>query len=328
MHIPDGFISASTAAVTGAISAGGVAYAVRTGKRRLSERQVPLVGLTAAFVFAAQMVNFPIGLGTSGHLLGGALAAILLGPWMGALVLAVVLLVQAIGFADGGITALGANISWALLATLGGYVLFRALVAVAPRTRLGFLAATAVTSWATVVAGSGLVAGYLLLNGFPAGTVPVMLGLHALIGIGEAVITTAVVSAVAASRPDLMATAHLLPAAAAQRDRRPLRGFVLVGGGLTLLVAVVLSSFAAATPDGLESTVLVAACEGDEQCLADLAGEPALGGSPLADYALTPLSGAVGVAATFAVGAGVVVVARGRRREAAPVERTKEPVGA
>ncbi|HEY8341083.1 MAG TPA: energy-coupling factor ABC transporter permease [Egibacteraceae bacterium] len=213
MHIPDGFLNAPTAIATGALSAGAVGYSLRTAQRRLDDRQIPLVGVTAAFVFAAQMINFPIGLGTSGHLVGGALAAILLGPWMACLVLAVVLLVQAIGFADGGITALGANVAlMGVVAGIGGHYLFRGLARVLPRSRGGFLAATAVTAWATVVIAS-LVCALLIWLGGPFGpeVVPVMLGLHALIGVGEAVITTAVVGAVVAARPDLVANADLLP---------------------------------------------------------------------------------------------------------------------
>ena len=209
MHIPDGFLDASTAVATSAVSAGAVAYSLRTASSRLDERQVPLVGLTAAFVFAVQMINFPVGLGTSGHLVGGALAAILLGPWMACLVLAVVLLVQAIGFADGGITALGANVLlMGVVAGVGGYWLFRGVSRVLPRTRGGFLTATAFTAWASVVLASA-VCSVLISVGGPFGpeVLPVMLGLHALIGVGEAAITTAVVGAVLAARPDLVATA-------------------------------------------------------------------------------------------------------------------------
>lgn len=218
MHIPDGFLTDTTAVTTGVISAGTVGAAMRTGAQRLRERQVPLVGLTAAFIFAMQMINFPVGLGTSGHLIGGTLAAILLGPWMGCLVLAVVLLVQALGFADGGITALGANILlMGLIAGVGGYWLFRGLVAVLPRTRSGFLAATAITAWASVVIASAVATVLITYGGVfgaaRAGAVfAAMVGLHALIGIGEAVITTAAVGAMLAARPDLMATADRLPA--------------------------------------------------------------------------------------------------------------------
>lgn len=210
MHIPDGFISAPTALATGAVSAGAVAYALKMGRERLEDRQVPLVGVTAAFVFAVQMLNFPVGLGTSGHLVGGALAAILLGPWMACLVLAVVLLVQAIGFADGGITALGANIAlMGVVAGIGGSTLFRALIAALPRSRGGFLTATAITSWLTVMVASVVCTLFItyggVFGGDQIGTVLLtMVGLHALIGAGEALITVAAVAAVTAARPDLM----------------------------------------------------------------------------------------------------------------------------
>jgi cobalt/nickel transport system permease protein len=210
MHIPDGFINAPTAVATGVVAAGTVAYALRDARERLGDRQVPLVALTGAFIFAVQMLNFPVAAGTSGHLIGGALAAILLGPWVGALVLAIVLLIQALFFGDGGITALGANITlMGLVAGTGGYYLFRVLAAVLPKSRSGFLTATAVTSWATVVVASMVCAVFLMLNDFPEQTFAAMVGLHALIGIGEAVITTIVVGAVLAARPDLVVTAHL-----------------------------------------------------------------------------------------------------------------------
>lgn len=218
MHIPDGFISAPTAVATGALSAGAVAYSLKLGREQLEDRQVPLVGVTAAFVFALQMLNFPVGLGTSGHLVGGALAAILLGPWMASLVLAVVLLVQAIGFADGGITALGANVAlMGVVAGIGGAYLFRALAALLPPTRTGFLAAAAFTSWATVVIASIVCTVFITFGGVFGGesfatVLATMVGLHALIGIGEAVITVAAVAAVLAARPDLAAHGDLLPA--------------------------------------------------------------------------------------------------------------------
>lgn len=165
-----------------------------------------MVGLTAAFVFAGQMVNFPIAFGTSGHLLGGVLAGLLLGPWLGCLVMAVVLLVQAIGFGDGGITVIGANISlMGVIAAIGGYYVFRGVAALLPRSRAGFLGAAGFTAWLSVVAASAVAAVYLLLSGFPQQVLAYMIGLHAVIGIGEAAITVLVLSAVLASRPDLVA---------------------------------------------------------------------------------------------------------------------------
>ena len=319
MHIPDGFLTAPTAIATGVVSAGALAQSVRTAGRTLNERQIPLVGLTAAFIFAVQMINFPVGLGTSGHLIGGALAAILLGPWTATLVLSIVLIVQAIGFADGGITALGANISlMGIVAGVGAYLLFSVLVRLLPRTRGGYLAATAMTAWASVVAASALCAFYLLLRGFPTEVFPVMIGLHALIGIGEAVITTAVVSAVVQARPELVATRGLLPEAMA--SGRPggavrSRAFVLLGIGLSLFIAMGVSGFASSAPDGLESAVLKVVCDGDEACLEERAGDPVFDAAPLPDYTITPLSGLVGVVATFAVGAGLVGLVRSRRAE-------------
>lgn len=218
MHIPDGFLAPATAVATGVVSAGAVAYALRAGREELDDRQIPLVGVTAAFVFAVQMINFPIGLGTSGHLIGGTLAAVLLGPWMACLVLAVVLGVQAIGFADGGITALGANIFlMGLVAGTGGALLFRVLARVLPRTRRGFLVATGVTAWLSVVIASVVCTLFITVGGAFGGdqlgpVLGTMVGLHALIGIGEALITVAAVAAVTASRPDLVATRDLVTA--------------------------------------------------------------------------------------------------------------------
>ena len=332
MHIPDGFINASTAAVTGVASAGGVAYALRYAKTRLADRQIPIVGVTAAFVFAVQMINFPVLPGVSGHLLGGALAAILLGPWLGALVLATVLFVQAIGFADGGITALGANISlMSLVAAVGGSYLFRGLTAVLPRTRRAYAAATAITAWATVVGASAVAALYISYGGFAgaeqAGVVlPVMVGVHAAIGIGEAFITTVVVMAVVSARPDLVATADRLGAAGMGRRRVPLRTVVTAGLLLAVVAGAGLSYFASPAPDGLQASVMRSACAeavDAAACLAEAAGDPAFGGSPLPNYSIRWLSGVAGVAATFALGAGVLRVVR-RRPEVAP-EREREP---
>lgn len=217
MHIPDGFMDPATAVATGVVAIVVVAVALRVAKDRLDDRQVPLVGVTAAFVFAVQMINFPVGLGTTGHLIGGALAAILLGPWTATLVLAVVLLVQALGFGDGGITALGANIT--LMGVFAGFVggyLYRALAHALPRSRGGYLTAVGIASWVSVVGASALCSLFITFGGIfgASEAVPVfatMIGLHALIGIGEAVITVAAVSAVLATRPDLIEDHDLLP---------------------------------------------------------------------------------------------------------------------
>ena len=185
-----------------------VAYALRVADRDLDESKVPLLGVVGAFVFAAQMLNFPIAGGTSGHLLGATLAAVLLGPWLACLVMAVVLTVQAFAFADGGITALGANVlnMGVLGALLAGLILGSAVRAFSP-DRATFLTMVAGVSWLAVMVGALATCIELSLSGtIPLGTsLPPMLGVHALIGVGEAVITVAAVAAVLATRPDLIA---------------------------------------------------------------------------------------------------------------------------
>jgi cobalt/nickel transport system permease protein len=184
-----------------------VGYSLRRAEHELDERRVPLLGVTAAFVFAVQMLNFPVAGGTSGHLLGAALAAVLLGPWLACLVMTVVITSQAFVFADGGISALGANVlNMGIIGALGvGYLMIWARH-VLPRTRAGFLAVVAGGSWLAVMAGATAASLELALSGtVPLGTVlPAMLGVHALIGVGEAVITVAAVAAVMVSRPDLL----------------------------------------------------------------------------------------------------------------------------
>ncbi len=214
MHIPDGFLSNEVALACAVPAAAAVAYGLRRAERELDDRRAPLLGVTAAFVFAAQMLNFPVAGGTSGHFLGAALAAVLLGPWLAGVVLAVVLVVQAFVFADGGVTALGANIL--NMGVIGGLVVGGLMVAarrVLPASRTTTLAIAGAGAWLAVMAGAAAAAVELGLSGtVPLGTVlPAMLGVHAVIGAGEAVITVAAVSAVLATRPDV------LPA----RRRRP-----------------------------------------------------------------------------------------------------------
>jgi cobalt/nickel transport system permease protein len=209
MHVPDGFLDAPTSVATGVAAATALGVALRKARGELDDRTAPMAGLVATFVFAAQMVNFPVGLGTSGHLLGGALAAVLVGPWTGLLAVSVVLIVQALLLADGGITALGTNIS--LLAIAGvvvGWFVFRGLQKVAPK-RLGLVPVFAAVAALVSVPAAALVFVGLYAVG---GTAPVpldglaaaMLGWHTLIGIGEAVITGLVVASVVAVRPDLV----------------------------------------------------------------------------------------------------------------------------
>ncbi|GAB3275865.1 hypothetical protein GCM10027589_01240 [Actinocorallia lasiicapitis] len=209
MHVPDGFIDAPTSLAAGVVAATGVAVALRGARRELDDRTAPLAGLTAAFVFAAQMLNFPVAGGTSGHLLGGTLAAILVGPFTGVLVVSVVLLAQALIFADGGLTALGVNITtMALVTVLIGYGLFRTLVKVLPNGRGPVVASAFVAAVVSVPAAAVAFTGIYAIGGtadVPLGTtLTAMVGVHVLIGIGEALITALTVSSVLAVRPDLV----------------------------------------------------------------------------------------------------------------------------
>ena len=215
MHIPDGFLSTEVATATAVVAAGTLGYSLRRADALLDERRVPLVGVTGAFVFAAQMLNFPVAGGTSGHLLGAGLAAILLGPWLACLVLAVVIATQAFVFADGGVTALGANfLNMGVIGALGVGALMLATRRLLPKSRFVLLGIAGAGAWLAVMLGAAATSVELAASGtVPLGTVlPAMLGVHAAIGIGEAVITVAAVSAVLAARPDLIAVSDLRPA--------------------------------------------------------------------------------------------------------------------
>lgn len=194
-----------------ALTAIVVAIAVRRVSRTLDERAVPLLGVMAAFIFAAQMFNFPVAGGTSGHLLGGVLAAVLLGPWGGTLVMACVVGVQALVFQDGGLVVMGANIfNMGVVGTLGGYALYRAVAAVAGGEARMRVPAAAIAAWASVVAAAALMAVELALSGTTdlAIALPAMLGVHMLIGVGEGLITAAALGFIAGTRADLLTIAR------------------------------------------------------------------------------------------------------------------------
>ncbi|MGW2306123.1 energy-coupling factor ABC transporter permease [Streptomyces sp. NPDC001809] len=352
MHVPDGFINAPVSVAAGVVAAGAVAVSLRGARRELGEghggeRTAPLAGLVAAFIFAVQMLNFPVAAGTSGHLLGGALAAILVGPWTGVLCIAVVLLMQGILFADGGLTALGVNITvMGVVTVLVAYGLFRGLVLLLPRTRASVTAASFVAALVSVPAAAAAFTALYAIGGTT--DVPVskvltaMVGVHTLIGIGEAVITALTVGAVIAVRPDLVHGARglaaplqlrvggeLVDAAPAERPapapaRSPKK--LWIGGLVTALVlAGFVSFYASADPDGLEK---VAADKGIDSKVEDHAAAD----SPLADYGVKGieaprlsggLAGAIGVGATLAVGTGAFWVVRRRRAHAEPTETTE-----
>ena len=203
MHIPDGFLNGGTLLGTGIFSIGGIAYALKRVKETLKDKMVPLMGVTAAFIFAAQMLNFPVAGGTSGHLLGGVLAAVLLGPWAGMLVISSVLIVQCLIFQDGGLLALAANIlNMGLIGAVGGYYLYAWL-----KGRLNnVVAASSVAAWFSVVLAASACAIELAVSGTSPLIIalPAMAGVHVLIGIGEAIITGVVIGLVRATRPDLI----------------------------------------------------------------------------------------------------------------------------
>ena len=217
MHVPDGFINAPVSLAAGAVAIAGVAVCIRGARQELDDRTAPMAGLVAAFVFAVQMLNFPVAAGTSGHLLGGALAAILVGPYTGALCVSVVLLVQALAFADGGLTALGINIIlMAFVTVIVAWAVFTALTRVLPRSKGSVVAASFVAALLSVPASAmAFVALYAVggITDVPLGEVAAaMVGVHFLIGIGEALITAATVGSVLAVRPDLVYGARgLLP---------------------------------------------------------------------------------------------------------------------
>jgi cobalt/nickel transport system permease protein len=205
MHIPDGFLSTPVWTGAAAVSAGAIALAVRKTAVSADEKRIPLMGVTGAFIFAAQMVNFPIAVGTSGHLVGGVLAMLLLGPWASILVMSAILIVQALLFQDGGITALGANIlNMGVVSALCGYASSRILLRFLPGTR-GAAASGFVGAWLAVVAGSALASVEIALSGTAPLTavLPAMTAVHALIGIVEGLITSVAFAFIARARPDL-----------------------------------------------------------------------------------------------------------------------------
>ena len=245
MHIPDGFLSLGVALVCWILAAVGVGLALWRSGKTLGERQVPLMGVLAAFIFAAQMLNFTVAGGTSGHLIGGTLAAILLGPWAGILTMTTVVAIQALLFQDGGLLAMGANIvNMALIATLVGYGIYRGMMMLLKGRRRGLFVAGFLAAWGSVVVAAAACALELAFSGTSPLVIalPAMAGVHALIGIGEGLITVGALAFVATARRDL------LEAGAASSG-----GLRWVAVGLVIALAVTfLSPLASPYPDGLE----------------------------------------------------------------------------
>lgn len=335
MHVPDGFLDVPTSIATTAVALGALGLCVRRVEREIAVTGPALPGMTAAFIFAAQMVNFPVGAGTSGHLLGGTLAAALVGPWTAVVCVSVVLIVQALLFADGGLTALGTNVTlMALIGVLVGWAMMRGLLRVLPRRSASAVPAAAAGALVSVPVAALAFTGLYAIGGavdVPLPTLALaMTGWHVVIGVGEAVTTAAVLSAVLATRPDLVHAARgLLPdlalrdAAGAERPvasddaapAAPARRPLVTAGLVTLLVAGVVSLAASAHPDGLE---FVAGALG----FGDAARDSLAAAGPLADYAVAGvanaslaggLAGVVGVAVTAVLGFALLRVMALRR---------------
>jgi cobalt/nickel transport system permease protein len=250
MHIPDGFLAPQVALALWVATAVVIGFALRKIGQRgpAAASQTILMGLSGAFIFAAQMFNFPVAAGTSGHLLGGVLAGFLLGPWAGSVVMATVIGAQALLFQDGGLLALGANIfNMGVIGTLGGTLFAQGIAATLGGTRRAVLLGVGVAAWLSVMAAAGFTTLQLGLSGTTDISValPAMLGTHALIGLGEALISVAAISFIAVSAPEIFAKSA--PTAPTSPRRRAAAGLII-----TAAIVSLASLFASTSPDGLE----------------------------------------------------------------------------
>ena len=288
MHIPDNFLSITVSLICWVITIITLGIAISRTNQSLGERQVPLMGVMAAFIFAAQMINFPVLGGTSGHLLGGVLAAITLGPWAGMLVMTAVIAVQGLLFQDGGLVVMGANIlNMGILTCAVGYGLYRSVLG---SNRALKLTVIGVAAWLSVMAGALSTALQIWLSGNAEVqiVVPAMLFVHAFIGLGEALITVAAVLFIMRTRPDLIGERS--------ESAQGGKGWILTGVLITLTV-VLLSPFASANPDGLNR---VATDLGFIQTAKSASG-------PLAGYTV-PFLASVSASKIVAGAIGVIVV--------------------
>jgi cobalt/nickel transport system permease protein len=347
VHVPDGFLDVPTSIATGVAAAAVVGVSLRRARVELAESTAaaPMAGLVAAFVFAVQMLNFPVGVGTSGHLMGGALAAVLVGPWTAIICLAVVVTLQALLFADGGLSALGSNVFLiGIVTVVVGYAVAKAVMAVLPKRAASAVPAAAVGALLSVPATALVFVGLYAVGGaaeLDLGQLTAfMLTWHVLIGIGEAVITGLTVGAVVATRPDLVRLARRyrtsLVLTSADGTTRQVEAAPVAGGsprlgmrwvagalGVCLLLAGVVSSYASANPDGLEYVA-------GQLGFIDTAEDSAVASSPFSDYAVagidnpvlaTGLAGVLGVVIALGIG---LLVARAVRPKAAPERETEK----
>lgn len=254
MHIPDGYLSVEVCAVTAAVSAAATGYSIHRMRDSLADRTVPLTGMMASLVFAGQMVNFPVGTGVSGHLMGGVLAATVLGPWAGAVAISLVLVTQWALFSDGGLTALGANIlHMAVIGSIGGYAIMATVRKWFGQTPRGTIIGAVVAAWFSVMAAAALFCLEFRLSHHTAdfnfrNLFTLMVSVHALIAIGEAIITGLVLGVIVRQRPDLLYS----PLPATTHSAGLVR-FLVAGVTLALAVGAFLAPFASSLPDGLDS---------------------------------------------------------------------------
>jgi cobalt/nickel transport system permease protein len=309
MHIPDGFLNVAVAVICWVLTVVGVGVALWRSGKVFGGRQVPLMGVLAAFIFAAQMLNFTVAGGTSGHFVGGALAAILLGPWAAILTMTTVVSIQALVFQDGGLLVMGANIlNMGIISVLVAYGVYRGVMALAGGWRWGLFVGGFAAAWLSVVISAAATAVELAFSGTsPLGVaLPAMAGVHVLIGIGEGLITVGALAFVAAARRDLL-----------EPSDKPMRGLGWAAVGLAIALAVTLfAPLASEYPDGLERVAEnlgfgELALDAPYQIIPDYVFPGIPEGSPVA----TILAGVVGVLIVAAVGLGVALaIARLRRR--------------
>lgn len=296
LHIPDGFLAPQVALALWVATAVVIGIALRRIGQRgpAAASQTILMGLSGAFIFAAQMFNFPVAAGTSGHLLGGVLAGFLLGPWAGSVVMATVIGIQALLFQDGGLLALGANIfNMGVIGTLGGTLVARGIAATLGNARRATLFGVGVAAWLSVMAAAGFTTLQLGLSGTTDISIglPAMLGTHALIGLGEALISVSAISFIAVSAPEIFAKS--VPATPTSPRRRVAAGLLIAGTTVGLA-----SLFASTSPDGLEKIA------------SDLGFINASQAAPFelfADYSVPGFDGVAGTALAGVIGALVVL---------------------
>jgi cobalt/nickel transport system permease protein len=311
MHIPDGFLSVAVAVICWTLAAVGVGVSLWRSGKTLGPRQVPLMGVLAAFIFAAQMLNFTVAGGTSGHLIGGALAAILLGPWAAILTMTTVVGIQALVFQDGGLLVMGANIlNMGVVAVLVAYGVYRGVMALAGGRRWGLFVGGFAAAWLSVVVAAVATSVQLAFSGTSllGVALPAMAGVHVLIGVGEGLITVGALAFVAVARRDLL-----------QPQGKAIKGIGWAAVGLTIALAVTLfAPLASEHPDGLERVAedlgfIDLALDAPYQIIPDYALPGIAEGSPVA----TILAGIVGVLIVALVGLGIAfVVTRLRQRTA------------